>query len=343
MEDFLFWLSRKLDYPFLPPQVMQISLTYCCNLRCKMCSIHGLLPKEEELTTVQVLHAVDEARAYGIKEVLLTGGEPFLREDWAQICRHCSAQGLRSIITTNAALIDEAVAEQISVSGASHIHISLDGLEGTNDFFRGSGSFKKAVNAIELLNAKRKNGGFFSVGVACTVMDNNVRELSGLLRLADELGVDVINFQPLVSDNANFIEKRLPLFWVKDETIPVLKEEIRKIKSYKAKHITVYEEPRLELLTDYYKRRLSPRDWVCFGGFKTVFICFEKGQPLVYSCHGVCGNLDKTTLKRSWLSKEAKKFRVHSGSCRELCLQSCYSRESAQRLGSILSAAIRKR
>ena len=38
--NFLFWLSRKLDYPLLPPDLVQINFTFRCNLRCKMCSMH---------------------------------------------------------------------------------------------------------------------------------------------------------------------------------------------------------------------------------------------------------------------------------------------------------------
>jgi len=343
MRDLLLWLSRKTNYPFLPPQVMQISLTYRCNLRCKMCNIFGLLPQEEELTTAQVFHAIDEARAYNIREVLLTGGEPLVREDLGAICRHCAEQGLRSIITTNGALIDARMAQEISAWGVSHIHVSLDGLEATNDFFRGNNAFKKAVEGIVILNNKRKNARFFSLGIACTVMDNNVQELSELLKMADSLGVDVINFQPLVSDNANFLDKKLPSFWVRQEKIPLLEEEIKKMQHYQPLHITVYEEPRLELLVDYYQRRLSPKDWVCFGGFKTVFICYDKRKPLIYSCHGICGDLEEVTLKKAWLSKDARKLRLHSGACRELCMQGCYSQESAQSLKRILFRGKRKK
>lgn len=342
-KNFIFWLSRIINYPLVSPQVMQISLTYRCNLRCKMCSIANSLPKEEELSIKQLFHAIDEAADYGIREVLFTGGEPFLREDIFKICEYSYNKGLRSIITTNGAVIDTNIAEAIVKSKINHIHFSLDGLEETNDFFRGKGVFNRVLEAIDILNEKRRNNRSFSIGIACTVMDNNVKELGGIVKLADELNVDVINFQPLVTDNANFLNKSLPLFWVKKENIPILKQELIKIRDYKSKHVTIYEEPRLEFLVKYYERRLSRRDWLCFGGYKTVFICYSKREPLVYSCHGICGNLDKISLKKAWQSKEAYKLRIHSKNCKNLCMQSCYSLEAAQGFGNLVKICLQKK
>ena len=338
MNNMLFWLSRKINYPLIGPRVLQISLTNRCNLSCRMCSIANSLPKSQELSTAQVLHAINQAKDYGIKEILLTGGEPFLREDLSEITRYCHAKGLRSIVTTNGTLINDQAIERMVNSKINHLHFSIDGLESVNDYFRGQGAFNKIVRAVSLLNRLREKENQFSLGFACTVMDNNVDQLLGLVKLADDLNVDVINFQPLVKDNSNFLDKTLPLFWVKKENIPVLSEEISKIRNYTRKHITIYEEPRLELLIKYYKGQLTRKDWTCFGGFKTVFICFSNNQPLIYSCHGVCGNLDEVNLKVAWLSQDAHRLRVHSRRCKDLCLQSCYSEEASGSLGNVLKA-----
>ena len=341
-KNFVFWLSRLTNYPLHNPDIMQVSVTYRCNLRCKMCSIADLLPREEELPTEQIFRIIDEAKNYRIKEILLTGGEPFLREDTLRICSYIYEKGLRSIITTNGTVIDNDTADAIIDSKVNHVHFSLDGLEGVNDFFRGKGAFNKIIEGIRVLNDKRRNSRFLSIGIACTVMDNNVEELYEIVRLADDLKVDVINFQPLINNNANFLDKGLPSFWVTEESIPILMQELLKIRQYKAKHITIYEEPRLELLIKYYQGKLTRKDWICFGGFKTAFICYSKGEPLVYTCHGICGNLNKISLKKAWTSKEAYKLRLHSKNCNNLCMQSCYSQEQAQSLSNLLKSPIRK-
>lgn len=337
-----FWLSRFVNYPLVNPDKLQISLTYRCNLRCKMCSVN-LLPQEEELSTEQIFRVIEEAQKYGIKEVLLTGGEPLLREDFFKISQYASNRGLRTQITTNGLLIDHSIAQEIANAGISHVNFSLDGLEETNDFFRGRGVFNKVMEATHILNEKRRKNHFFSIGIGCTVMDNNVGELSALTKLADDANVDVIIFQPLTNDNTNFLDKSLSLYWVKKKNMFILKQEIEKIRSYKARHITIYEEPHLELITKYYQGELTKKDWICFGGFKTVFICYSKGEPLVYSCHGICGNLDKISLRKAWTSRDAHKLRIHSKNCKDLCMQSCYSIEAAQNLSNLVKGYIRRK
>jgi len=300
-----------------------------------MCSIAGLLPAEEELSTEQVYRVIDEAAGYGAKELILTGGEPFLREDLFNICDYSHARGLRNIVTTNGVLIGQGLAQRIAGSNLDHIHFSIDGLENTNDYYRGKGAFGKAVEAIKLLDSKRPGGRHFSLGMALTVMDENVPELYEVVKLADGLNVDVINFQPLISDNANFIERKIPQNWVTGDRITLLKEQIEKIEDSAWKHVFILKEPQLRLLVKYYEGALKKTDWVCFGGFKTVFICFSKKEPLVYTCHGICGNLNKASLKDAWRSKEARQLRRHSEKCQKPCLQSCYSRESSSSLRNV--------
>lgn len=330
IRDFGFWLSRKINFPLVAPDILQVSLTYKCNLQCKMCSIKNLPEQGDELSTEQVLHIISEAKNNKIKQILFTGGEPLLRKDIFEICRYCFNHGLKSIITTNGTLIDYEIAKNIADSKISHVHFSLDGLEESNDFFRGSGVFKKVISAIQLLDERRNKDDFFSIGIAFTVMNKNVGDLFKIVQLADALHVDSINLQPLAKDNTNFINRSQTDYWLEDNDIFVLEEEISRIKSFVPRRISINQEPRMELLSKYYRNSLIQKDWVCFGGFKTVFICYAKGEPLVYNCHGICGNLDKTSLKESWTSKEAYKLRLHSKKCRDLCLQACYSKESAQ-------------
>ena len=45
-----FWLSRKIDFPLVPPDTLQLSLTNLCNLRCKMCHVWAGESSKDELT-----------------------------------------------------------------------------------------------------------------------------------------------------------------------------------------------------------------------------------------------------------------------------------------------------
>lgn len=325
-----FWLSRRVNYPFVCPQTVQFSLTSRCNLRCRMCSIAGRQPEEEELSTACIKGLIGQAAAWGVKEVLFTGGEPFLRADIYELCSYAAEKGMRSIITTNGTLLDRDSCRRLAGSGAGHVHFSLDGMEETHDYLRGKGTFAAAVKAFELLQEERRRGAAFSLGAAFTVMDVNAGELCDFVRLCAGLQADVVNFQPFTPDNADFSEKTgEPRFWPGPEKRAVLKEQIEKLERMKFEKPVIFQEPSLRLLPGYYAGTLNPRDWICFGGFKTAFICYSQARPLLYTCHGICGELDKMSMREAWRSAEAYRLRVHSRSCGKPCLQSCYSLSAA--------------
>lgn len=324
-----FLISRVINYPLVSPDGINITLTNKCNLRCKMCFISSdSYDKESDLSKNEVFSIIDQAAAMGIKETILTGGEPFLRDDLFEIFEYCKLKGLRSVVTTNGTLVDKALARKIVTSHLSHIHFSVDGLEEANDFIRGKGKFAKTISAIKLVNELRnKHNSKLSLGIASTVMDHNLEDLPRLLSVADGLNVDVINFQPLLKNNANTLDRGDTIFWVSCQRLPVLDEVIKKIKSFKGKHTSVYEEPDLMLLSKYYRRSLLLSDWKCFGGYKTIFICVgDNKAPLVYTCHGICGSLKEKSIKDCWMSAEAKRLRENVKKCKNPCLQSCYSR-----------------
>ncbi|MDD5115950.1 MAG: radical SAM protein [Candidatus Omnitrophica bacterium] len=335
VRDFKFWLSRKICFPLVSPDVIQIPMTGLCNLRCRMCSLNGSGAKD--LPIDKIKNIIDQAAGMGIKEAVLTGGEPFLRHDIFDILEYCRLKGMHWVITTNGTLIDKALAQRLSLCGGGHLHFSLEGLEKTNDFFRGESNFKKTCEAIKTINSLRNKNGFtLSVGVACTVMEQNLEELFGLLEYSDAIGVDVVNFQPLLKNNFNTPERGDSEFWISSGRTGLLDEVIKKIGNYRFRHASVHQEPDLRLLNKYYLKTLSSRDWKCFGGYKTIFICVgDDGSPLVYTCHGICGNLNEVSLKGAWISDTARELRRKSKRCRDLCLQSCYSRQSSSSLLNI--------
>ena len=338
LRDFGFWLSRIISYPLVEPDAIQIPLTNKCNLRCKMCAI-PLAPENKELAGEEIGDIISQAGRMKIREAVLTGGEPFLRKDLTEIIKCCVKNGLRSVLTSNGTIIDETIAQDVICSGLSHIHFSLDGLEKANDFTRGDGNFKKVIQTIKIMDGIRRrcNSGL-SIGIACTVMNHNLEDLPGLLGYADELNVDVINFQPLLNDNSNTCGGGESRFWLDADRLSAIDEVIEKIKIYKRRGITLYEEPSLRLLGKYYRKNLSASDWKCFGGYKTIFICVgSDNSRLVYTCHGICGNLAEKSLRECWFSLEARRLREKSKKCRNLCLQCCYSRRASESLAGIFN------
>jgi cyclic pyranopterin phosphate synthase len=116
--------SRVHDY-------LRISLTDNCNLRCFYC-----MPEEEyEFTPASRLMQVDEIEAIakvfvtnGVKKIRLTGGEPLVRKDAAEIIRRLAALDIRLTLTTNGTRLHEFM-DVIKSSGISSLNISLDTLD----------------------------------------------------------------------------------------------------------------------------------------------------------------------------------------------------------------------
>jgi cyclic pyranopterin phosphate synthase len=116
--------SRVHDY-------LRISLTDNCNLRCFYC-----MPEEEyEFTPASRLMQVDEIEAiaklfvaHGVKKIRLTGGEPLVRKDAAEIIRRLAALDIRLTLTTNGTRLHEFM-DVIKSSGITSLNISLDTLD----------------------------------------------------------------------------------------------------------------------------------------------------------------------------------------------------------------------
>lgn len=87
-----------------------------------MCRIAQLLPQEEELSAEQVKSIIDQAAFYGIKQLVLTGGEPFLWPDLFEISRYSAMKGLITVVTTNGTLLDEAGLTSLCTAKINHLH-----------------------------------------------------------------------------------------------------------------------------------------------------------------------------------------------------------------------------
>jgi len=109
--------------------------------------------------------------------VVLTGGEPLLRNDIDFCGREIRARGVRWGMVTNGYLYDEKKHISLLNAGLGALTISLDGLENTHNWLRNkSDSFSKVDRAIELAaNSSRLN---FDV-VTC-VNSRNMHELPAL-------------------------------------------------------------------------------------------------------------------------------------------------------------------
>lgn len=161
-------------------------ITRNCNLACVHCraaATHG--PYEGELDTPAALNLLNQIAQTGKPIVILTGGEPLLREDIFEIISHGEALGLRMVMAPNGTLITAQTAVKLVSAGIKRISISLDSAtaEG-HDRFRGvPGAFEGALRGIEFA---RQAGLEFQVNT--TITQANLAEIPAIQNLAVQLG-----------------------------------------------------------------------------------------------------------------------------------------------------------
>ena len=157
-----------------------------CNLSCIHCRAAATMgPHEGELDTEAGLALLDQIREVGKPVVILTGGEPLMREDIFELARHGTRKGLRMVMAPNGTLITKNIAKQMADSGIQRISISLDGAtQESHDRFRGvDGAFEGALRGIQLA----KDAGI-EFQINTTITKTNLHEIPNIQDLAVKLG-----------------------------------------------------------------------------------------------------------------------------------------------------------
>jgi len=178
-------------------------LTPRCNFHCKMCYIH-LNPEEmtkqnkKELSVKEWLNIAEAAIENGTLNLLLTGGEPLLREDFAEIYNELNQMGFIIGLNTNASLIDEKYYHLFSKYPPTNVSVTLYGAnEDTYRKITGSGeNFKKTIRGLEYLKDIPTN-----LDIKTTFIKDNYLELDTIRNIANRytqsFAINYLVFKPV--------------------------------------------------------------------------------------------------------------------------------------------------
>ena len=161
-------------------------LTLACNLRCIHCGSTAGRIRASELDPAEALVVADALADLGCERVTLMGGEPFLRDDWAEIAERLTSSGVIVEVLTNGHLVDDEAIRQLKDSGVVSVSISVDGTPEIHDKLRDqSGSFQEAMGAVRRLKAVG-----YPVGVVTQINRMNLPTLEGLYQQLLDAEVD---------------------------------------------------------------------------------------------------------------------------------------------------------
>jgi radical SAM protein with 4Fe4S-binding SPASM domain len=110
-----------------PLRTLFWDVTYACDFRCQICFTDSGKPHPEELSTKEALETMRKAHEAGIRDILISGGEPFLRPDLAEILSYMGNLGITARIASNGASLTENIIEKLrSETLTKSFQISLD-------------------------------------------------------------------------------------------------------------------------------------------------------------------------------------------------------------------------
>jgi MoaA/NifB/PqqE/SkfB family radical SAM enzyme len=165
-----------------------IYTNYDCNLSCSYCVAESFVGSERKgLTLPPVCRLIDEGVEIGMTDLFLTGGEPFILHDIFPMLEY-GLERMHVTVLSNGILLKGRRLEQLkTLPYREHltIQISLDGSNAAlHDFYRGAGSWQKAIDAIERLKAEN-----FHVRLGTTQTPENSQDLPAMCRLHRALDI----------------------------------------------------------------------------------------------------------------------------------------------------------
>ncbi|MEW6409386.1 MAG: radical SAM protein [Nitrospirota bacterium] len=205
------------NYQPTVPKLIAWEVTRSCVLNCIHCRAAAKYgPYPDELTTEECLRFLDdvvelyktnaESRMPNVETsssirtstigpqqsvvnnppiIILTGGEPMMREDIYEIAKYGTEKGLRMVMAPCGLMVTEETAKKIKESGIKRISLSIDGAtaESHDAFRRVDGAFDAVMKAVE---SCKKVGLEFQVNT--TITKYNVKEVPAILDLVVRLG-----------------------------------------------------------------------------------------------------------------------------------------------------------
>src|SRR5204863_9483488 len=181
------------------PHVVAWNLTRRCNLECAHCYI-AAGPRETAtgaLDTAACLAIVDQVLAVNpVPMLILTGGEPLLRDDLTHIARYASGKGATVVVGTNGTLLTDERIAALKAAGVRGFAVSIDSLTPRyhDNFRHGKGSLDDTIAALGRLRAQR-----LDFIIQTTATKGNRAELERVAQWSAEQGAVAFNCYFLVA------------------------------------------------------------------------------------------------------------------------------------------------
>ncbi len=297
------------------PHHAQWLVTRKCNYQCAGCNVWKE-PDLGELTADQIKKGLDILKKLGVVDLVISGGNPLLRDDIGEIINHATKLFVTTVYD-NGSMAEKKID---LLRDVDFVAISIDSLdEAKNDAIKAvPGAWRKATKAVETLH----NEGI-RVSVTPTISQKNIYEIMDITKYFTSKGIPV--WYSLYSYDISIDKKQLfkigkpnDEFVITDKKAMVdLCNSIIGMKKKNNKILLTY--PLLEALRDLYQEN-SKRDWKC-QALNQFLVVDNLGR--VAGCHSHNFASSIFDLPKQWKSSEFEKLRKSYRECTQ-CSYLCY-------------------
>ena len=167
---------------------VRLELTGACDMQCLYCHAgeKNTLPLiRDELPHDRWLEVIEECRSLGVKNFILTGGEPFLYRRWPELVEACGSD-VRVVFSTNGKHFTNANFDLLAgFPQVKEFRTSIDGLA-TNDIIRDGSSYLESLENLRRLKQRFPDR---KVMVQTVVYQQNLSEIPELYQALRDIGI----------------------------------------------------------------------------------------------------------------------------------------------------------
>lgn len=307
----LYW--KNLAIPDVPsPPFVTLFINSVCNMKCEHCFYWKQLNSPDDLTFDEMVSLSESLGP--IENLNLSGGEPFIREEFAEICKQfVRHNGVKEIyVPTNGYFTDRTTAKVKATLEEASLklfvtEISLDGMPEFHDTFRGSkNSFRKAMETYDALVQLQQEDPRLQIHSNSTATADNMDDIRRL---------------------TTFLFDRCPK--MTHHNLALIRGD-RKNPSLQGPDLAKYQD-----LYQYVQRLWAPREESRYGAAvepmlqwckvetarqrRQVIPCragvlsavfYANGDVSVCEQHLPLGNLRQSSFKDIWYSEKARRLRA---------------------------------
>jgi radical SAM protein with 4Fe4S-binding SPASM domain len=260
------------------------------------------------------IRILQEARQLGAFELNISGGEPTLHRDFVRIAEYiASVPTFNANLNTNGVLL-RPEHEDVIVRAFSSIQVSIDNaVAEKHDAFRGrKGSFRRSIETIARLIAHGAE-----VNIGFTLTRENFDAVDGMVELAEQLGVAILNIGFVANigrANINALVQPLdPSSAHEDSFIERMYEKMKELagRTSRVRLLLPFRIPDNDVLLESQEKR-----FICDGDNTQILYVMANGS--IMPCDKLpielfsYGNVKESPLLDVWISQRMQAFKLMS-------------------------------